>query len=51
MNTGIKDPSTVMLNIDRKFEKMTAFTSDGNKLGFFVHHAEKKAKEGAGANG
>ena len=45
MNTGIKDPTTVMLNIDRKFEKLTAYTADGNKLGFYAHIADKKPKE------
>lgn len=38
---SVKDPNSLVLNIDRKFEKITAFTNDGNKLGFYVHLNDK----------
>ena len=34
----------VALNIQKKFEKMTAYTTDGNKLGFYVHQRENEKK-------
>ena len=41
MNTGIKDPTSVILNIDRKFDKLTAYTADRTKVGFYVHYPDQ----------
>lgn len=30
-----------MLNINKKFERLTAFTTDGNRLPFYVHLSDK----------
>ena len=40
-NGGLKDPGSLVLNINKKFEKMTAFTTDGNKLPFYAHLTDK----------
>ena len=40
-NGGLKDPGSLVLNINNKFEKFTAFTTDGNKLPFYVHLTDK----------
>ena len=42
-NGGLKDPGQVILNINQKFEKLTAFTTDGNKLPFYVHLTDKNS--------
>lgn len=42
-NGGLKDPGSLVLNINKKFEKLTAFTTDGNKLPFYVHITDKYA--------
>ena len=42
-NGGLKDPGSLVLNINRKFEKLTAFTTDGNKLPFYVHLTAKNS--------
>ena len=46
---SFKDANTVSLN-SRKFEKMTAFTSEGKKLSFDMHKPSK-AMILAGRNG
>ena len=42
-NGGLKDPGSLVLNINKKFEKFTAFTTDGNKSPFYVHITDKYA--------
>ena len=44
-NGGLKDPGSLVLNINSKFEKFTAFTTDGNKLPFYVHMSDKYASK------
>eukprot|EP00354_Favella_ehrenbergii_P009001 CAMPEP_0170464054 /NCGR_PEP_ID=MMETSP0123-20130129/8926_1 /TAXON_ID=182087 /ORGANISM="Favella ehrenbergii, Strain Fehren 1" /LENGTH=191 /DNA_ID=CAMNT_0010729623 /DNA_START=2025 /DNA_END=2600 /DNA_ORIENTATION=- len=45
-NTGMKDPSSVVLNINRKFNKLNALTSEGTKVGYYMHMPEKaKARD------
>ena len=49
-NSGLKDPSSITLNINRKFEKLVTQTNDGSQIKFFAHHAEKPShRRGSGA--
>ena len=40
-NTGMKDPTSVVININRKFDKLHALTSEGNKVGYYMHMPER----------
>ena len=44
-NRKKNDPNSLVLNINKKFDKFTAFTTDGNKLGFYVHRKDKEKKK------
>ena len=44
--TGINDPTSVMLNIDQMFDKVTGKTTDGKNLGFFVHVGDRNRIKG-----
>lgn len=37
-NTGMKDPSSVVLNINKRFNKLQAFTAEGNKVNYSMHN-------------
>ena len=37
-NTGMKDPSSVVLNINKRFDKLAAFTAEGNKVNYSMHN-------------
>ena len=43
-NKSYKDANSVPINT-RKFEKLTAFTTDGNKLAFHVHLTDRAGYE------
>jgi len=33
----MKDPSSVVLNINKRFDKLAAFTAEGNKVNYSMH--------------
>ena len=45
-NSGLKDPSSIALNIDSKFDKMVTQTNDGSQVKFFAHKAVKPSHRG-----
>ena len=40
-NTGMNDPGSVVLNINRKFDKLSGLTSEGNKVGYYMHMPDR----------
>ena len=44
-NGGLKDPGSLVLNINKKFERLTALTTDGEKLPFYVHLTAKNSSK------
>ena len=34
----MKDPTSIVLNINRKFDKLNAYTSEGRKVSYTMHN-------------
>ena len=37
-NTGMKDPTSVVLNINKRFNKLQAYTTEGSKVNYSMHN-------------